>query len=276
VGDLAISVNEFSDQVLRKRKLNYSSARKFWLTHKNQLSISYERYSHIEKGKATTIKTALELIKALNMDESTALHAWMRSQLDDPKHKSYFSAPAETCDKFRNKLVITSDQRRVFEECPFLYRILIYLALFSQSEQITIKKISNVFKISTIEATALINKLQGLGILDLRQDRLSFNGWCVIPEGDDFQNLRRKNFTSMVWHHFDKAYTDRFSIEKISIRRVQPRDIQLLREKIQNLFRWWGSNDLDESEEGSPFTFFVGGAHIHSFANDAVYWGYKK
>ena len=269
-------LNEFSDCVLRKRKLEYSSARKFWLKNKESLKISYERYSHIEKGEPTTIKTALKLIGVLNLDESSALHAWMRSQLEDPKHKSYFSAPSETCDKFRNKLVITNEQRKVFEDCPFLYRVLIYLALFSQSEEISVKKISNTFKISISEATLLINKLQAMGILDLRHERLSFNGWCVIPEGNNFEKLRRKNFTSMVWHHFDKSYTDPFALEKISIRRVQPKNIQLLREKIQNLFRWWGSSDLDENESGSPFTFFVGGAHIHSFENDAIYWGFKK
>lgn len=267
--------NEFSDYVLKTRKLEYYSARKFWSTNKEELSISYERYARIEKGELTTLKTAKELIKALHLDEYTALHAWMRSQLDDKTQRSYFSDPSKERDQIKNKLIISDQQKKIFEDCPFLYRIIVYLALFSNKKVITGKTLANDFNLTYKEAILIINRLQGCDLIDLRSERLIFTGWCIIPDSQPYRNIRRKNFCSMVKHHFDHDYSENSSIEKISIRRVKEKNVNELRDRINSLFRWWGNTDLEESDKGIPYSFFVGGAGIESFKNDAAYWGFK-
>lgn len=268
--------NEFSDYVLKIRKLNYCSARNFWNTSKDKLSISYERYSRIEKGELTTVKTALELVKALHLDEYTALHAWMRSQLTKSSQRSYFADPVKERDLVKNKLTINSSQKKIFEEIPFLYRVIIYLALFSDKRHITEKTLSQDFNLSYKEAQIIVNKLQGSDLIDLRKERLQFSGWCMIPDDQKYRNIRRKNFNSMVKNHFDHKYTEESSLEKTSIRRVQPKNINDLRDRVNSLFRWWANTDLVESEEGIPYSFFIGGAPIDTFKNDVMYWGFRN
>lgn len=269
--------NEFSDYVMQKRKYKYYSARKFWSAHQEELGISYERYLRIEQGVQTSIKTALKIIKILNLDESTALHAWMRGQLTDPCHKSYFKDPTKDSDRIPNKLTVNDvEQRKMLEECPLIYRIVVYLGLFSERDYITEKTIADEFKLTHHEAVEIVNKLKGTGIIDLRSERLKFSGWYMVPDNQEYRRIRRTNFRAAMQLHLDERFQEEWTHERIGFRRVRKEHVNTLKEKIHDLFIWFGNSDIDSTDEGIAYSFFAGGSPIFDFKKDAYYWGYKN
>ena len=257
--------NEFSDFIFRKRMLNYYSARSFWNANKEKLSITYERYSRIEKGEQTTLKTALELINALSLDEATALHAWVRSQLTDPKHRNYFIDPANSPEFRPNKFIVNTNQRRLIEEFPITYRIMVYIALHSEQLDITEEMLAHEFNIPLKKMTEMLNKLKSTGFLSLRGKNLKFSGWCVIPDSAEFRTIRRENFRSFVNKHIRSPYQENLCMERINIRRIKESHIDELRSKIHSLYRWFVNNDLPADEEGIPYVFFSGGSPIQNW-----------
>lgn len=245
--------------------------------HKSELDITYERYSRIESGAQTSIKTALKIIKILNLDESIALHAWMRSQLTEPNHKSYFKDPLKDIDRIPNKLTVNdSEQKKMLEECPLIYRVVVYLGLFSDRDFITEKTISKAFNLSCRETTEIVNKLRGAGVLDLRNDRLQFSGWYMVPDNPEYRHIRRTNFNAAMRLHLDEKYQEEWTHERIGFRRVRKDHVHILKEKIHDLFIWFGNSDISGTDDGVPYSFFAGGSPIMSFSKDAHYWGFKK
>lgn len=267
--------NEFSDLVLQMRIKNYYSARSFWEKFKDDLQISYEHYKRIEKGGVPSLKNALSVIAVLDMDEEFALNAWIRSQLTEPRHKAFFQKPRSVEEeRYReNKRTITPNDAEALELNPVLYKIIIYLSLFSGRRIITAKELANDFNFTLREAKVYINKLRAMRIIDLRDERLVFLGWISIPDEAKYRSIRRRNFKSFVLEHLQQDYSEEWSHERIVVRRIKKKNLDELKERLCNLYRWYLNNDLEEiDEDGIPYAFFSGGAPIQSFKKSQYFY----
>lgn len=267
--------NEFSDMVLQERIKNHYSARSFWDQYRDSLQISYEHYKRIEKGGVPSLKIALTVIEALDIDEASALNAWMRSQLTEPRHKALFQRPKSyEEERYReNKRTITQNDAEALELNPVLYKIIIYLSLFSGRRVITANDLAKDFNFNLREAKVYINKLRSMRIIDLRDERLVFLGWISIPDEAKYRSIRRRNFKSFVMKHLQQDYDEEWSHERIVVRRVKKKNLDELKERLCNLYRWYLNNDLEEiDDDGVPYAFFSGGAPIASFKDSRHFY----
>ena len=265
--------NEFSNFVLRTRLLDYYSAKVFWNAHQSTLKMTYEHYQRIEKGGPASIKAALAIIEALQLDEASALNAWVRSQLSNPRHKSYFADQSEPERNKEHRTIISPKQTKELEKDPFLYKVVIYLALFSSSKQLSIKMVAKEFNLTYPEAMECINKLKAIDLIDLRNERLVFSGWYVVPDNQEYRHIRRANFNSHVKMHLDQKFDERWSHERLTIRRVHKKRVDELKQKLHALYRWFVNSDIEETEEsGVPYAFFTGAGRIESFKNYKKYY----
>ena len=261
---------DFSKMITAERSVLWGTAKRFWEENKVLLNCSYNRYSSIERGTAKpSLELARKIITALKIDESTALHAWVRDLMPDKQAKAYFIdlQSSHNIPTYISK-PITGDQSNLFRSDPLANEIASYISVYSW-RGVSIKELASVFLMKRNDIREILNKLIYTDTIKLNSENLfqvSRETWISIPDLPEFRKTRVKNFGLAIDSHFSSSYIEDITIEQATFRLLTKQQINILRKAARGIARWLALLP-DDTENGRPYRFFCGG-NLCKFGNN--------
>lgn len=250
---------EFGKLVERERKKKWLSSKQF---HKEKkIDCTYPRYTVIENGRTpfASLKLAQQIIKALNIDESRALHAWVRD-LMPPDKKAYFVDLNEDYYSSRLTTIVIDDEEKkyFFERSPLYKELSVYISMFSD-RGVTFDELQNKFNIKKQDLMLILNQLKILGILAEKNRKfvVPAGSWLTTPNTEEFRKAVSVVFADAVNSHFSGRYIEGESFEHSTLRLVDKELISELHLRLKNIARWF-TVQPDKVKNGIPFRFFAG------------------
>ena len=262
---------DFSKLIARERSTRWVTAKDFWNSKKELLCCTYNRYSVIEAGKAKpSLDLARRIIEALEIDESTALHAWVRDLMPDNLSKSYFiDLQSSLNTPTYRAIAITEEQSKSFRDCPLSNEIAVYISMYS-GKGVTLKELALEFAMKKSELKPILQKLINNSIVRESKGTYSIyeHAWINIPDFSEFRESRNRNFELSINSHFSTNYTEEITIEQSTTRLLSKKQINLVRQVARGIARWITLLPED-FKNGIPYRFFCGG-NISKHGNNRV------
>ena len=259
---------EFAHLILNERLKRWRSAKTFWRDKKEILKISYNRYSVVESGSIRpSLNLALNIVEALEIDESTAIHAFVRDLMPTPQLKSHFIdlQSAQNIASFR-ALSITEEQSKLFKKSPVANEMASYISIHSD-RGVSIKEIAEKFSMKIEYVKDVVHSLIHAEIVSKSGKNLYTipNGaWINTPDLSEFRESRVRSFSLTIDSHFSSDYLEQVTIEQTTFRILSNRQINMIRSIARSLARWISSLP---DEKGKPYRFFCGG-NLCQFGNN--------
>jgi len=261
------TVTDFSKLISHERAKKFRSAKTFWREKKEVLGVSYNRYAVIENG---TVKSSLELavkiIAALEIDECTAIHAFVRDIMPTKQLKAHFTDLHSSKNISNRAISITEDQSKLFKSSPIANEIAGYISINSD-RGVSVQEICESFSMKKESVKEILHKLLFADFIKKKNKTLyqvPDGAWINIPDLSEFRESRLQHFASAVDSHFSTDYHENITIEQSTFRVLSKRQVNMLRSRARRLARWLSALP---DEKGEAYRFFCGG-NICKFGNN--------
>lgn len=251
-------MGDFQKILVKSRRQKFKTSKDFYVKHK--FSFTYARYSSIERGEIPSIKIALEIIKNLNLDERHALNAWVRDKMPTEHTKNYFLDIDEetSLNLARSKENrINRMQAQLIRENPIYFDILTYLSIYSKYREINIKRLSQLFKSDVEDMSIYLNNLYNYGLINKNEGGNYFLlEWIVIPDQEEYQDIRNANFHHAIQSHRKKGVR-KDTFQNTVTRLVSEEQRDQIKAKIKTFLNWLVG--LEDEKKGTAYTILICG-----------------
>lgn len=252
--------SEFGALIRRERRKSWLSGRQF--VSQTGLPMSYTRYSVIESGKRpyASLSSAIQILEHLKIDESLGLHAWVRDLMPDDHRKHYFFDTDERRLRPRSTTItVNSEQKPFFEKSPIYKEVSAYISMYSY-RGVCINELTQIFSMRKNDLQLILNQLETLELVQLKEKKyyVPAECWIETPNIPQFRKAVTQVFRSAINSHFSHQFIQGKSIEHSTLRLINDQQLQELSQRVDVLARWI-SLLPDDTDEGKPYRFFIGG-----------------
>ena len=252
--------SEFGALIRRERRKSWLSGRQF--VTETGLPMSYTRYSVIESGKPpyASLNSAIQILKHLKMNESLGLHAWVRDLMPDDHRKNYFFDTDERRLRPRSTTItINYEQKPFFEKSPIYKEVSAYISMYSY-RGVSLSELAQNFSMKKNELQLVLNQLETLELVQMKEKKyyVPAECWIETPNIPQFRTAVTQVFRSAINSHFSHEYVQGKSIEHSTLRLINDQQLKELHQRVDVLARWI-SLLPDDTADGKPFRFFIGG-----------------
>ena len=257
---------DFAALISMERSVRWPTAKKFWTEKKDQLNCSYNRYAVIEKGSARSgLDLARKIIAALGIDESAALHAWVRDLMPDESCRNYFAGP-ELAKSFAQTPVMPMDRGRLelFTDHEFSFEMAVYIFMYTK-RGVFEEELSQVFRVSRAEVRRLLALLLQRAVIVKNSDgsyEVRDEAWLQIPDFKELRPLNNRLYQGILESHVSTAYYEDLSMEIWCMRLLNQKQISMIRGKLMSLMKWIGM--LPDEPDSVPYGF-TGAGNLAQF-----------
>jgi len=190
---------EYCELIRTARERAYATPRQFH--QQKNLSCSYFYYTKVERGSVPELTLAIEIIKALGINQRRGLYAWVRSQMPDGETKALFAdlgdAPARSTEQtsVNRSMVVNRMQAKLIATDPVYWEILLFISCHHDIEIFTPEQIAKNFKMPPSDVRKMLHDLYEYGLLEKDENgQYVSREWIYIPYDPEFFPLREQNF----------------------------------------------------------------------------------
>lgn len=246
---------DFSRLISMERSLRWPTAKMFWAEKKITLKCSYNRYAVIEKGTAKpSLDLARKIIAALGIEESSALHAWVRDLMPDEQCRNYF-AEEDLKKSFSRTPLMHIDRARMelFAEHEFAFEMAAYISMHTY-RGVSENELCQAFRMSKGEVKALLNQLlyRGVAVKNPKgMYEVPNEAWIQISDLSEFRQMKARLYQQVVESHLSSAHYSDSTLEIWCTRLLNQKQISMIRAKITALTSWIGM--LPDEPDSVPY-----------------------
>ena len=148
-------------------------------------------------------------------------------------------------------------QKKLLEEMPEIYELILYISMYSDHRNITPKMLSKDLGLPLNIIQLMIRKLKSANILPLDSEKIKFTDWFIIPDNSEFRKIRKRNFQNFALKHLNSEFDENTSIQNLTVRLASKNHIEQLQEKIYWITQWF--MNLKEQNNSEPYSLIIGG-----------------